>query len=46
MQSVLPHDVSQEQYLFDENGLMKKSQKNTLILQPEKISQGMTRNLI
>ena len=25
MKSVLPYDVSQEQYLFDEDGFMKKS---------------------
>ena len=36
MKSVLPYDVSQEQYLFDEDGFTKKTQKNTLILQPEK----------
>ena len=36
MESVLPYDVSQEQYLFDEDGFMKKAQKKTLIHQLEK----------
>ena len=35
MKSVLPYDVSQEQYLFDEDGFTKKTQRNTLILHPE-----------
>ena len=36
MKSVLPYDVSQKQYSFDEDGFTKKTRKNTLILQPEK----------
>ena len=36
MKSVLSYDVSQEQYLFDEDCFTKKTQKNRLILQPEK----------
>ena len=31
---VLPYDVSQEQYLLDQDGFMKKAQKKTLVQQP------------
>ena len=36
MEAVLHYDISQEEYLFDEDGFMKKAQKSTLIQQLEK----------
>ena len=38
IKSILPYDVSQEKCLFNEDGFMKKTQKNTLIQQLEKKS--------